>query len=72
MASKPVLSTSVFIENVTKLKNYFDEMDTYREQIAKEAQEERKIFDEAKTKLENLKVLNKKDIEELNSELVEK
>ncbi len=72
MASKPVLSTSVFIENVTKLKNYFDEMESYREQISKEASEERKLFKWAKDKLENLKVLNKKDVEELNSELVEK
>jgi len=72
MTSKPVLSTSVFIENVTKLKNYFDEMDSYREEIAKQATEERKLFEWAKKKLENLKVLNKKDVEELNAELVEK
>jgi len=71
MTSKPVLSTSVFIENVTKLKNYFDEMETYREQIAKDAEEERKLFEWAKNKLENLKVLNQKDVNELNAELVE-
>jgi hypothetical protein len=70
VSSKPVLSTSVFIENVTKLKNYFDEIDTYRKQIEKEAKEERELFNWAKVKLENLKVLNKKDIEELNAELV--
>ncbi len=70
MSSKPVLSTSVFIENVTKLKNYFDEMDVYRENIEKEAVEERKLFEWAKEKLENLKVLSKKDVEELNKELV--
>ena len=45
MTSKPVLSTSVFIENVTKLKNYFDEMETYRVNIEKEAEEERKLFE---------------------------
>jgi len=72
MTSKPILSTSVFIENVTKLKNYFDEMESYREQISKEATEERKLFKWAKNKLENLKILNKKDVEELNAELVEK
>ena len=72
MTAKPVLSTSVFIENVTKLKNYFDEMDTYREEIKKQAEEERKLFEWAKNKLENLKILNKKDIDELNTELVEK
>ena len=71
MTATPVLSTSVFIENVSKLKNYFDEMETYRKQISKEAEEERKLFEWAKTKLENLKILNKKDVEELNAELVE-
>jgi len=70
MTSKPVLSTSVFIENVSKLKNYFDEMDTYRDQINKDAKAEKKLFVEAKNKLENLKILNKKDVEELNAELV--
>jgi len=45
MSSKPVLSTSVFIDNVTKLKNYFDEMETYRATINKEAEEERKLFE---------------------------
>jgi len=72
MTSKPVLSTSVFIENVTKLKNYFEEMETYREEIKTQADEERKLFEWAKEKLENLKILNKKDVEELNAELVEK
>jgi hypothetical protein len=47
-------------------------METYRAQIAKDAEEERKLFEWAKTKLENLKILNKKDIEELNNELIEK
>ena len=70
MTATPVLSTSVFIDNVAKLKNYFDEMETYREQISKEAAEERKLFETAKEKLEDLKILNKKDVEELNAELV--
>lgn len=70
MTSKPVLSTSVFIDNVTKLKNYFDEMETYRVSIAKEATEEKKLFEWAKIKLEDLKILNKRDVEELNAELV--
>jgi len=72
MTAKPVLSTSVFIENVTKLKNYFDEMETYRKEIKSQAEEENKLFEWAKKKLENLKILNKKDIQELNDELVEK
>ncbi len=70
MTAAPVLSTSIFIDNVAKLKNYFDEMETYREQISKEAAEERKLFETAKEKLEDLKILNKKDVEELNAELV--
>ena len=54
----------------TELVNYFDEMDTYRDQIKKEAEAERKLFVEAKDKLAKLKILNKKDVEELNAELV--
>ncbi|MDR1988083.1 MAG: hypothetical protein LBQ24_05030 [Candidatus Peribacteria bacterium] len=33
LSRKPVLSTTVFLENVTKLKNHFDEIEDYREQI---------------------------------------
>ena len=69
MSSKPVLSTTVFIENVTKLKNHFDSIESFREQIAKEAEAERKSFEEAKNKLENMKVLTKKETEELDKEL---
>lgn len=69
IAAKPVLSTTVFIENVTKLKNHFDEIDDYRKQIAWEAKKERVLFDEAKVKLENIKTLSKKDQEEFAWEL---
>ena len=69
MSSKPVLSTTVFIENVTKLKNHFESIESFREQIAIEAEAERKSFEEAKTKLENMKVLTKKETEELDKEL---
>jgi len=69
MSSKPVLSTTVFIENVTKLKNHFDSIEAFREQIKLEAEAERKSFDEAKTKLENMKVLTAKETDELNKEL---
>jgi hypothetical protein len=71
MSSKPVVSTSVFIENVTKLKNHFDEIEDFRNQIAIEAEKERKVFAEAKERLENIKVLNKADTEEFNKMLVE-
>lgn len=70
MAAKPVLSTSVFLENVTKLKNHFDQIENFREQIAKEAKEERKLFEEAKTKLDGMKVLSKEDNEQLSGELM--
>lgn len=69
MISKPVLSSTVFIENVTKLKNHFDEIDDYRKQVKNEALEEQKLFKEAKTKLENIKTLSKEDQEEFAAEI---
>jgi hypothetical protein len=72
MSSKPVLSTSVFIENVTKLKNHFDEIETYREQVKLEAQKEQQLFEEAKQNLENIKTLNKEDYSELENEINQK
>ena len=69
MAAKPVLSSTVFIENVTKLKNHFDEIDDYRKQMKDEAEKENALFEEAKVKLENIKVLSKENHEELAKEL---
>jgi hemerythrin superfamily protein len=69
-AAKPVLSTQIFLENVTKLKNHFDEIDNFRAQVSKEALEERKLFDDAKTKLDNMKVMNKNDVNLLDETLV--
>lgn len=69
MAAKPVLSNTVFIENVTKLKNHFDEIDDFRKQIKIEAEKERELFNEAKIKLENIKVLSKENQEELAKEI---
>ncbi|MDD2871183.1 MAG: hypothetical protein PHS49_04285 [Candidatus Gracilibacteria bacterium] len=69
MAAKPVLSNTVFIENVTKLKNHFDEIDEFRLQVKREAEKEKVLFNEAKTKLENIKVLSKESQEELAKEL---
>lgn len=69
MASKPILSTQQFMENVTKLKNHFDEIEDFREQIAREAKEERKLFEEASKKLEDMKVMNKETQEEFIEEL---
>ncbi len=69
MAAKPVLSSTIFIENVTKLKNHFEEIDGYRKQIKIEAQKEQELFEEAKEKLEDIKVLSKESQEELSQEL---
>lgn len=69
LASKPVLSASVFVENVTKLKNHFDQIESYRQQVALEAEAERAVFKDAKENLENIKVLSSKSQEELAEEL---
>ena len=70
LTAKPVLSASVFIENVTKLKNHFDQIDSYREEIAQSAKAEKALFEEARTTLKNVKVLNKESQEELAKELM--
>jgi hypothetical protein len=69
LSSKPVLSTSVFVENVTKLKNHFDEIDAYRAQIAVEAKAQSDLFNEAKTKLANIKTISAKGQEEFVQEI---
>lgn len=69
LASKPVLSASVFVENVTKLKNHFDQIDSYRAQVELEAKAEKEAFADAKEKLDNVKVLSSKSQEELAEQL---
>ncbi len=69
LASKPVLSASVFVENVTKLKNHFDTIESYRAQIRIEADAEKKSFDDASAQLKAIKVLGAKDQEEFAEEL---
>ncbi|MCD5380332.1 hypothetical protein LR004_00235 [Candidatus Gracilibacteria bacterium] len=69
MSAKPVLSTTVFIENVTKLKNHFESIESFREQIQIEAKAERESFEEAKTKLENIKMLSAQETDELNKQI---
>lgn len=71
MSSKPVLSTSVFIENVTKLKNHFEEIDAYRAQVKAEADKEQVLFAEAKASLEGIKTISKASQEELTKQLSE-
>lgn len=69
LASKPVLSASVFVENVTKLKNHFDQIESYRAQVKLEAEAEKQAFSDAKEKLNDVKVLSAKTQEELAEEL---
>lgn len=69
LSSKPVLSTSVFVDNVTKLKNHFDQIESFRAQVKLEADAERKSFDDAATKLAAIKTLTVEGQEELAKEL---
>ncbi len=69
LASKPVLSASVFVENVTKLKNHFDTIESYRAQIKIEADAQKKSFEEASAQLKAIKVLGARDQEQFAEEL---
>lgn len=69
LSSKPVLSAAVFVENVTKLKNHFDTIESYRAQVKIEAEAQNKLFDEASQKLKDIKILWAKDQEEFAEEL---
>lgn len=69
LSAKPVLSASVFVENVTKLKNHFDTIESYRAEVKIQADAERKAFDDASAKLAQIKVLGAKDQEEFAKEL---
>ncbi len=72
MAAKPVLDTKLFIQNVEKLKQHFDTIDQYREQVKKETEEERKLFEKASNDLTNIKNVKSQDYDELTSELNQK
>ena len=69
LSSKPVLSSQVFIENVTKLKTHFETIEAYRAQVQIEADAEKKAFSDANEELTKIKVLNAKDQEELAEEI---
>jgi len=69
LSSKPVLSASVFVENVTKLKNHFDQIESYRAQVEIEANAEKEAFKGAKEKLDEVKVLSAQSQEELAAEI---
>jgi hypothetical protein len=72
LSSKPVLDTQTFVENVKKLKEHFDTIEQYREQVRQEAEEERKIFDKATQDLGNIKTGKVEDFDELKDELSNK
>jgi hypothetical protein len=72
MASKPVLDTQTFVKNVEKLKQHFETIDAYREQVRKEAEEERKLFEKATEDLEKMKTGKAEDFNELKDELSQK
>lgn len=65
LSSKPILSLSVFVDNVTKLKNHFDEIESYREKVAIEAKKEQEDFDNARKNLANIRILTKSQSDEL-------
>lgn len=69
LSSKPVLSASVFMENVAKLKNHFDTIESYRAQVKIEAEAQKKLFDEASEQLKQVKVLGAHEQEEFAQEL---
>ncbi len=69
LSAKPVLSASVFVENVTKLKNHFDTIESYRAEIKVQADAERKAFDDASLQLAQVKILWAKDQKEFAQEL---
>ena len=69
LSSKPVLSASVFVENVTKLKNHFDTIESFRAEVKLQADAQAQLFDEASAKLASMKVLGARDQEEFAKEL---
>ncbi len=70
LSSKPVLSASVFVDNVSKLKNHFDTIEAYRAQVKIEADAQKQLFDDASQKLKDVKVLGARDQEEFAQELL--
>jgi hypothetical protein len=65
LSSKPILSLNVFVENVSKLKTHFEEIEDYRAQVAIEAKKEQENFDNARKSLASIKLLNKQQSDEL-------
>jgi len=47
LSSKPILDPQKFVENVKNLKQHFEEIETYRQQVAQQAEAERQVFKQA-------------------------
>jgi len=69
LSSKPVLDPKVFVENVKKLKQHFEEIEQYRQQVKQEAEAERQVFKQASEELAKLKEVKTKDFDELEENL---
>ncbi len=69
LSSKPVLDPQKFVENVKKLKQHFETIETYRQQVAKEAEAEREAFKQATEELRKIKEIKVEDVNELQQQL---
>jgi len=69
VSSNPVLSTEVFIKNVEKLKNHFDEIEAFRNKLAEDSQAEQQAFLEASKDLEDFNVLTAEENKKLEQML---
>lgn len=69
LSSKPILDPKVFVENVKKLKQHFNTIEQYRQQIKQEAEAERQVFNQATEDLKKIKEIKVKDLNELERKL---
>ncbi len=71
LSRKPILDEKKFIANVQKLQQHFDDIESYREIIKKEAEEERKIFAQATEDLRKMQLVQKEDYHFVHDVLVD-
>ena len=72
LSSKPILDPQKFVENVKNLKQHFEEIETYRQHVAQQAEAERQVFKQATEELSKIKEVKAKDLDELENTLVGK
>ena len=70
LSSKPILDPQKFVENVKKLKDHFEQIENYRQQVKAEAEAERQVFKQASEELSKIKEVKAKDMDELENTLV--